>query len=356
MNIISKYFDFKKRNLVNYALVFIDDKDKSDAEEYLNEFIQTYINTRYYHILDTYYDKVITKFDDKIMIKELKGKRLELLAEVKGSEDEKAKEALINRCYQYTFISIILDLSSFPYCTRLVEFKESLRENLVENKKVMANDEEKLDAMSALVKDSTLKERKFFSDTKNDTFEVNYYSYKNSSTKYKVILDYDIEQLEKNYSKSVLSKNYNSEKISLDKTKATINLVGVDLLNRMLNGKEINDYFIDLPLTDIEKREDLEDLVKSFNNPRVRNNIVFIINYNDYKTHKSLFKNLQAYRFALSVNLSRVIVIEKRLAEIESFDIFKYVIIEGVKKEDAQLVENYVIKGKETFSSELNMM
>ena len=93
-----------------------------------------------------------------------------------------------------------------------------------------------------------------------------------------------------------------------------------------------------------------------FDNQRTKDNVVFIVNYNDYTSNKTMFKNLKDFKFALIIDLSRTIVIDKKLAEIEGYDIFSYVIINGLKKEDHQLVENYIIKGKEMFMNELNMM
>ena len=104
------------------------------------------------------------------------------------------------------------------------------------------------------------------------------------------------------------------------------------------------------------KKEELEELVMRFNNPRIKDNVVFIVNYNDYTSNKSMFKNLKEFKFALIIDLSRTIVIDKKRAEIEGYDIFSYVIINGLKKEDHQLVENYIIPGKEMFMNELNMM
>ena len=73
-------------------------------------------------------------------------------------------------------------------------------------------------------------------------------------------------------------------------------------------------------------------------------------------SHKTLFKNLGEYKFALLTDLSRTIVIDKRLAEIEGYDVFKYIIINGMKKEDHQLIENYIMKDKVMFMNELNIM
>ena len=55
MDIINKYFEFKKDNLLRYAEIFFD--SNSCAKKYLLAFIETYINTYYFHIIDTYYEE-----------------------------------------------------------------------------------------------------------------------------------------------------------------------------------------------------------------------------------------------------------------------------------------------------------
>ena len=121
---------------------------------------------------------------------------------------------------------------------------------------------------------------------------------------------------------------------------------------KVLNHVQLKNYFIDLPLVDIKKKN-LEELINSFSNPKIKDNIVFVINYNDYVSNKSLFKGFDKYKFAILVDFSKVISIEKRLTEIEEFDLFRYIIVDGVKSKDYQFVENFVIKGKEKFTNEL---
>ena len=356
MDIINKYFEFKKTSLIEYSSVFMNSKI---ASSYITDFINTYINTYYFHLLDTYYENEVLEYNDQIIVKELNGKRLELLEETNKIEDEKERQThqkLINDCYKSIFIAIIIDLNNFTYCNKLSEFRETLKTILIENKKLIQEDEEIIEKLSVALKDNLNKERKFFVGLRNDTFNVEYYSYKDSNENYLVKLNYSIQQLENNYTKLVLEKNYNNEKISLDKFIATVNLVEIDLLEKIIRNKNIKHYFIECPLTKIEKRENLEKIVTAFSNPRVKDNVVFIINYNDYMSHKTLFKNLGEYKFALLIDLSRTIVIDKRLAEIEGYDVFKYIIINGMKKEDHQLIENYIMKDKVMFMNELNIM
>ena len=138
-------------------------------------------------------------------------------------------------------------------------------------------------------------------------------------------------------------------------------LCGNDIVKESMDDDDIRNFmnrtlFEEVIPTLTLPKEELEEFVMRFDNQRTKDNVVFIVNYNDYTSNKTMFKNLKDFKFALIIDLSRTIVIDKKLAEIEGYDIFSYVIINGLKKEDHQLVENYVIKGKEMFMNELNMM
>lgn len=356
MGIINKYFEFKKKSLLEYVSIFFDGKEA--YKKYLSDYIDTYINTYYFHITDTYYEEEPTVFDDKIIMKEIKAKHLEHLDDASRIEEEQYKEVaikIIKECYKYSFIAIIMDFINYTYCDKLNDYKILLKETLVINKKLITDDDEIIEKLSVLAKESVSKERKFFVGLRNDTFNINYYAYRNNNRNYLVELEYKIEQLQRNYSKNILNKNYKNEKLSLDKFITTVNLLEIDLLNKISRNKIIKNYFVECPITSM-KKEELEELVMRFNNPRIKDNVVFIVNYNDYTSNKSMFKNLKEFKFALIIDLSRTIVIDKKLAEIEGYDIFSYVIINGLKKEDHQLVENYIIPGKEMFMNELNMM
>lgn len=352
MNLINDYFEFKKRNLISYATVFIDDSELT--LEYLGKFIDTYVDTYYYHILNTYYDETVKKFDGKIIIKELKGKKLEILDEIE--EDSKEKTALVNKCYKYGFIAVIIDIINFNSCMSVDDFKDLLNINLVEKKKLMEYDEAILKKLSASVKDAIFKERKFFSSLENDCYKINYYNYRDSRTNNKVILDYNIETLNKSYTPDIIEKNYNNYRVRALKFKSTMNLLCLDMLKKILANDVIDYYFVDTPIGEIKDREYFEDVIKNVDNNRLKNNVVFVINYSEYIQNKSMFKNLSDFSFAICIDLTRTIVIEKRLAEIEGFELFHYVIIDGVKQENLQLVENYVIKGKVMFMNELSVM
>ncbi len=352
MNLINDYFKFKKKNLINYAAVFID--NNANTLEYLGKFIDTYIDTYYYHVLNTYYDESVKKFNGKIVIKELKGKKLEILDEL--DDEHKRDVYLINNCYKYAFIAVIIDVINFDGLNKIDEFKIQLKTTLVDEKKLMNDDEDALNKLAPIVKDGVLKERKLFSSLTNEYFKINFYRYRSSRTYNKVELNYDIDLLSKSYNADVIEKIYKSDKLKLVKFEATMNLLSLEMLNKILTNDVIDYYFVETPLSLFKERENLENLVRLVDNNRLKNNVVFIINYNEYIQNKSMFKNLSNFTFAICIDLTRTILIDKRLAEIEGFELFHYVIIDGVKKENLPLVENYVIKGKVMFMNELSVM
>ncbi len=352
MNLINDYFNFKKKNLIHYATVFVDNKE--NTLEYLGKFIDTYIDTCYYHILTTYYDETVNKFNGKIIIKELKGKKLEIVDELDA--EHKNDLSLVDRCYKYSFIAVIIDRIHFDNVTRVDEFKTILKNILVDEKKLIKEDNVILNKLATLVKDAVLKERKLFSSLTNENFKVQFYRYKNSKTYNKVSLDYTIELLSKSYNVDVVDKIYKGDKIKLLKFETLMNLLSLEMLNKLLKEEVIDYYFVDVPIGEIKDRKEFERYVHFFDNNRLKNNIVFVIHYNEYIQNKSMFKNLNEFTFAICIDLTRTIVIDKRLAEIESFELFHYVIIDGVKKENLPLVENYVIKGKVMFMNELSIV
>lgn len=348
MDIVNKYFNYKKKSLTEYVnITYLDNKA---AKEYIEAFLDTYINTYYYHYLDAYYEKPVTNINQGIIIKEMQAKKLELSIAVSA---DKTKMDLINYSYSNVLIAVMIDLLDLSYLNKIQDFKDALQSSLVINSGLTQITDDMIDKLGTLVKENVLKERKFFSELKNDSFYIKYYNYISDINNCKVSLEYNIEQLEKNYRKTVLDKNYEDNRLSLERLKTTINLFSTDLLYKILSNKPLKNYFIDLPLFGIKKKKDLEELISSFDNPKVKDNIVFIINYNDYISNKSLFKGLNKYKFAILVDFSKVISIEKRLTEIEEFDLFRYVIVDGVKSKDYQFVENFVIKGKEKFTNEL---
>ena len=102
--------------------------------------------------------------------------------------------------------------------------------------------------------------------------------------------------------------------------------------------------------------EEIKELIYSFDNHRIKNNITFLIDYDEYKINQEKFNDVDNYNFAILVNLSNVQDVEEKLDEVSKFNLFRYVIIDKAKKEDYSLIDNYVMKGKEIFMNETNLV
>ena len=225
MDIVNKYFNYKKKSLTEYVnITYLDNKA---AKEYIEAFLDIYINTYYYHYLDAYYEKPVTNINQGIIIKEMQAKKLELSIAVSA---DKTKMDLINYSYSNVLIAVMIDLLDLSYLNKIQDFKDALQSSLVINSGLTQITDDMIDKLGTLVKENVLKERKFFSELKNDSFYIKYYNYISDINNCKVSLEYNIEQLEKNYRKTVLDKNYEDNRLSLERLKTTINLFSTDLL------------------------------------------------------------------------------------------------------------------------------
>lgn len=345
MNIIDKYFDFKKRNLINYGSLLLDPNTNN---KYLSDFMDTYIATYYYHSLEAYYDKAVINYGHSVVVKEMQAKKIELLTYSKEEEHQH-----ISNCYRISFIAIIIDSINFTDVTKIADFKDILRKILITKSKFKIITEDILDKLSNMVKDNVLKERKFFNNMVSDNFNIAYYKYASSTNYYKVDLNYHLEQLENQYRFVILDKNFHSDEVSINRLNVLMNLFSMDLIDLILEKNDLSTYFIEIPMTNIKKRSELEELVGRFSNPVVKSHIVYVIKYSDYNQKKTMFKNLGDYNFALLVDFSKAMSVEKRMEDIEKMNLFRYVLVSGVKKNDTQFVASYEIPGKEKFSNEV---
>ncbi len=347
MNIIDKYFNFKKKNLISYSLIFCSKNVHKEASGYLDSFFDTYINSYYYHILKTYYDRVVSNFDKSIVVKELKGKRLELF-----QDNSLKNNTLIDTCYNLSFIAIAIDLLDFSNCNSTEDFNTLLKENIFSGK-----DNESLNNLTEEVAKNVLKEREFLEKINVPNFSLSYKEIIEDKNRLLVELDYDIEQLSKIYTKPVIDKNFKGNLLGEERNKTFYDLLDIDYLKKILNNEDLKQYFVPLELNYEVTKESLAGLVSTFDNIKVKDYIIFLVEYNDYKNYEEILNHYNnKFTFAISVSLKDVLDVEAILDEIAKFDLFKYVIIRDAKREDYNLIDNYVMKGKEIFINEINMI
>lgn len=342
MDLIRAYIDFKTKSFLDLVNVMTDDFSSEFSTDVLSKYIDTYIQTYYFHSLQTLNNEDVKKYGISTIIKEFDGKRLEILFETK--DVDKDKELIIDKAYDYILACVRLQLSSLEYD----ECKQALDD-------VRLNCE--IDDIISFCKKNYEKEEKFLSELNFDYFELEYYNYRGMEDKYLVSLESHIKQLDVNYSKNSINKNFNRDELAYDKLKTLMGMLSADLLKKIIKSEPVDYYFVHVAGSLLDD----ERLVSIFNmmtNPYIREHIVFVINYNDYINHKRILNYLDVdYSLATNVDMSHINNIENKIENVENIKMFDYILLDKVKQKDYEAILKYdSLTGKEIFINELERM
>lgn len=343
MNILTSYINFKKKNIYKYSRILIPNTNPY-IDKILNSYIDTYINTFYYHKLET-----IDVFNPSFstIVKELEGKKLELIYELEENENKIKNKNIITILYSVVISMIKLDIVENTMS------KDLLREKIKEIIKNYKYTDEMVDNLTNAILENRSKETKFLKNLMNDEFKLKYSLYRNQRNKYFIELDTNIKQL-KNYSNLIINKNLNINYINVFKT--TINLINIDILYKIMNSEELDYYFVNLPANLLDQKEKLLKILEDIDNENVREHIVLIVDYNYYLNHKKILNLIDIkYSFAALVDMSHIKDIDTKLETVENVKIFDYVIVDKVKTKDYESINRYTSSlGKEIFVNEFN--
>lgn len=347
-NSISKYMSFKIRNLKEYIYT-INNKnlEKELSNKYLDIYLETFINTYYYHILETLDYTESIKYDLKTIYKELEGKYYEILFDIENSDvlDSsdvyKKKKQQAKACFQLAYFISYIDVYQLfleeDYEKYILMLDTICDKNKYINNLIDANYYQKL---FDLLKIERIKINQFKNSLKDLKFYLNFNKYKDLDY-YLVSLENNIPRLNNYYKKEMINRVYNFKNVSHIKIKTTINLLMKDILKRVIYHKDIDKYFIILEENDLLNRKYYEEYFSMINNPILKNNIIFIMSYKTYLSHTKIINDYNTYNFGLICDLSHINDIEKKLDTLDNLPIIKYLILDKIKKNDLDFLNKY---------------
>ena len=336
-NLINSYIDFKTKKIMGCCNLL-----QKNADDYFKRYVNTYISAYYYHILGTLDENNVSDYDYKVISKELEGTGLELLSELDKRDSEYSKkEKIIKKSYEVVLTSIVLDRVNFLQVNNLDEIEAGLK-TLINKKMIIDMGKETIEDLARIIKKHVLAENKFLKSLDNGIISLKYSKYRNFDNFYYVNINHDIKQLSHNYKKNVIDKVFDSEEVSQIKSKTTLNLLNIDILKKLINQETLDSYFIRLSGLFFENKHELLELLALADNICEKKHVVFIIDYEDYNSHRQLLNNLEInFLFAVLVDMSHINDVEKKLIALEDLDLFKYVILKKIKDKDYEYVVNY---------------
>lgn len=314
-NIIDKYINFSKKNLMTYAKLILE---KFYIDEIFNIFLEAYIASSFYN----YYDN-LTNFDDISVKQYLKTKKDEAFEDTLFYKEE------IDNNYQAFMYAIelndLLDFDGNNVFEKIKNFRIKLF-NIEDNSLI---------ELESLVKENILKKNTFFKQYMTDDF---YIIYKKTSIYH--LYDTEIKhniKFSELYSEMAINKAFNKDLINEQKMFVYYYLLSMEILQNVLNKKNQKEYLVDFDFSLFDKEKKIKRLLLVIDNDLLKEKMIYKITYEIYLANEEKISKMlkEGYRFAVKIDNS----FEDNTQSMIKLNMFDFIIVtedkyyyEGFKK------------------------
>lgn len=298
MNVMDEYLKLIHEDLSASLKQILDKKYKKSI---VDEFIKTYISTRYYNE-DAKMNLNTIKMN---IIKKMTQKEKELYKEY--PEKEKSIKTISDYIYLILYIDNVSEIDS----------KEMIKTiNLFEDK------DKAISILEDLKTKHEIKKEMFINSFDSDDFYLEYEDCNRVNNVQMVILEHNIE-FSMIYSEFAIEKAFNTGKTNEDKYLVAYHLLAQQVIKDINNEDYNQKYIINFPETILEKKQKYKKLTEIVNNDILKEKICFEIDYEEFLKNKNEFNTLINQGFGFAVRLN------KKVAKTAAMkmEIFRYIII-----------------------------
>ena len=362
-NIITTYMRFKVECLKKYSIIIGSNLiDIKISDDYFNRYLNTYINTAYYHVLGTLDFTKDTKFNQTTINKELEGMYEEIMYDIDNSDliessdmyETRKKQAKIS--YHLSLFMSYFNKIEFSLADDFSNFIDKLNLCLEDNKRIKELFDDSIYAgLYEEVRKNLNKEEKFFNNLNDLDFSLVYKKYV-STNNYLIKLDHTIKRLKRNYKQTMVDKVYDFDNVTLHRVKTMINLLSIDILKKILSREKPDTYFINFREICFSSKKIFEDIIQLMDNPLIRNKLIILMDNSSYNIHRTMFNNYIDYTYGVIIDMSRISDVEKKLDSLSNDKLIKYIIVDKVKNKDYDFIKKYEVdESKELFFNRLKV-
>lgn len=300
--IIEKCMYIKELELDKIVDILLDGESKNNYKTIKNEFIEGYIDARYYSSCKD----INLVYNNRNKVKKLDKTLLDISRDIvkkyKGSDTKYEEKVLL-------FNDIFGVVNFIDNTNRDLTLKEKREVYFKKIKKELNFDEIDDRKVKGFV-DEIIKVQKLhfgmikYTLDRLDTnlFKANYSSL-SSKNMYAVMLDHNIA-FSKIYSEYIVDKTYTEGIVAEDKIQVLLTLLSKELVTNMLNGDFSKKYVIYIPESVYKKENKLDDIFEMFSDEFAKSSIIVLVEYSNLSDNKDIIKKLikQGYHFAININ------------------------------------------------------
>lgn len=300
--IIEKCMYIKELELDKIVDILLDGESKNNYKTIKNEFIEGYIDARYYSSCKD----INVVYNNRNKVKKLDETLLEVSRDIvkkyKGSDTKYEEKVLL-------FNDIFGVVNFIDNTNRDLTLKEKRDVYFKKIKKELNFDEIDDRKVKGFVDEIIKVQKLHFGMIKYtlDRLDTNLFkaSYSSLSSKnmYAVMLDHNIA-FSKIYSDYIVDKTYTEGIVAEDKIQVLLTLLSKELVTNMLNGDFSKKYVIYIPESVYKKDNKLDDIFEMFSDEFAKSSIIVLVEYSNLSDNKDIIKKLikQGYHFAININ------------------------------------------------------
>ncbi len=300
--IIEKCMYIKELELDKIVDILLDGESKNNYKTIKNEFIEGYIDARYYSSCKD----INVVYNNRNKVKKLDETLLDISRDIvkkyKGSDTKYEEKVLL-------FNDIFGVVNFIDNTNRDLTLKEKRDVYFKKIKKELNFDEIDDRKVKGFVDEIIKVQKLHFGMIKYtlDRLDTNLFkaSYSSLSSKnmYAVMLDHNIA-FSKIYSDYIVDKTYTEGIVAEDKIQVLLTLLSKELVTNMLNGDFSKKYVIYIPESVYKKDNKLDDIFEMFSDEFAKSSIIVLVEYSNLSDNKDIIKKLikQGYHFAININ------------------------------------------------------
>ena len=312
-NLMDEYIDFTSKKIKKYVRMIL--RSKYD-EKIVQEFLKTYINSRYYNIIEESSRPFYLKITDEL------NKKQKILNE----KDEDGKELVIEVTKQ-----IFVYMLFFDNVRKVENFKniKSIKEvinQLIDYCQKTLDTKMQDDIHEALYNEITadmLDKDIYLDKFETDSFILDFEKTKELDNVYYTRLDYNM-RLPMQYSYEAVEKVYNTGTVAENKLAVEYVLLSVVAIRDVLNGNFKDKYIVEFSNSLLKKEQKLDGLLAILTNQALQDKINITISYRDFQKNRDMILEFigKGYNFAIELDdyLEDVEIIKK-------LKMFKFIIV-----------------------------
>lgn len=312
-NLMDEYIDFTSKKIKKYIKMIL--RSKYD-EDIVQEFLKTYINSRYYNINDENSRAFYLKITDSL------NRKQELL---KTKIDKEKVEILEAVKKIFTFMLF------FDNVRKVENFKniKSIREVIVQllsycEKTLGLKAQESLEESLYNEITSDLLDKDIYLDNfETDDFLLNFEKTIEYENVYYTKLDYNI-RVPAIYSDEAIDKVFNSGTVAENKLVVEYELLSVVAIRDILEGNFKDKYITEFNNSLFKKTQKLDGIFAILDNQALQDKIYITITYRDLEKNKSFIGDYVRKGFNFAIELDDYFT---DVEELGKLTIFKYIIV-----------------------------